>query len=168
MIDSVIYDIAKSYLTDRVGIIRAERRRRARARADDVAFSVICDIAKSHPTGRYVAGWASVTHQDGKQVVDLQNDIIDVEELRKAAHDYILNARVAKVNHNGAQIGSVVESVIIDEDFAKAHGIAHKNRGWWIGMAIDDPATREKVRKGALKAFSIGGAGKRVETQIDA
>lgn len=121
---------------------------------------------KREVTGRYVWGWASVCEIDGKPVVDTQGDLIEMDELRKSAHDFMSNAREAKAMHEGARIGEVVESVLIDDDFAKAHGIAHTKRGWWIGMRIDDPGAQEKIAKGEWRAFSIGGSGKR--TPIDA
>ena len=118
-------------------------------------------IAKASSTGRYVRGWASVIEDEGAPIVDVQGDVISMEELRKAAHTFISRARVAKAMHKGERVGDVVESVLIDDDFAKAHGITHKKRGWWIGMEIHDGAIRKRVRDGDLSAFSIGGSGKR-------
>lgn len=116
---------------------------------------------KADVTGRYVRGWANVCEMDGEPVCDIQGDIIAMDEMRKAAHDYISNAREAKAMHDGDRIGDVVESVMIDDDFAKAHGITHGKRGWWIGMEVHDPAVRKRVASGELRSFSIGGSGKR-------
>lgn len=63
--------------------------------------------------------------------------------------------------HAGNAIGEVVESVIVDDELAKALGISDGKRGWWIGMRINDPAIQEMVRKGTFRAFSIGGSGRR-------
>ncbi|NDC58676.1 MAG: hypothetical protein EBZ50_07620, partial [Alphaproteobacteria bacterium] len=124
-------------------------------------FDVTVAIAKADITGRYLGGWASVIEEGGQPVVDTQGDVIDMEELRKAAHDYVSKAREAKAMHAGAPIGEVVESVLVDDAFAKAHGITHDKRGWWIGMNITDPKAQERVRKGEWRSFSIGGSGKR-------
>lgn len=124
-------------------------------------FALTFNFEKADSTGRYVRGWASVIEQDGQPVEDWQGDVISMDELRKAAHGYITRARVAKAMHKGAKVGEVVESVIVDDDFCKAMGIADTRRGWWIGMQINDPAVREQVKKGVLKAFSIGGKGRR-------
>lgn len=124
-------------------------------------FGITFAFEKADDTGRFVRGWASVATVDGKPVEDWQGDVITMDELRKAAHGYITNARVAKAMHQGAQVGEVVESVIIDDAFAKAVGMADGRRGWWIGMQVHDEAVQKRVREGELKAFSIGGKGKR-------
>jgi len=125
--------------------------------------SMIFDFQKADATGGFVRGWASVISIDGKSVEDTQGDIIEIGELRKAAHDFVTNARVAKVMHRGAKAGEVVESVLIDDEFAKALGVQDGRRGWWIGMRIDDDRIRKQVRDGELRAFSIGGRGQRVK-----
>lgn len=126
-----------------------------------MAFGISFDFEKADDEGRYVRGWASVISVDGKEVEDTQGDVIDMSELRKAAHRFVTDARVAKAMHAGSQVGEVVESVIIDDAFVKALGATTSQRGWWIGMQINDDAIRKRVKKGELKAFSIGGRGKR-------
>ena len=124
-------------------------------------FGVTFDFEKSDKEGRYVRGWASVVSINGEAVTDTQGDMITMDELRKAAHRFVTDARVAKAMHAGGQVGEVVESVIIDDEFAKATGLSTDKRGWWIGMAVHDENIRKRVRAGELKAFSIGGRGKR-------
>ena len=125
-------------------------------------------FTKADPTGRFVRGWASVVSKDGAPVTDHQGDVIQIEELRKAAHRFVLDARVAKAMHAGQQIGDVVESVIVDDSFAKAMGMTDTRRGWWIGMEIHDPKVRQAIVKGDLKAFSIGGRGRRTPMEASA
>ena len=124
-------------------------------------FTFSFDFEKADDEGGYVRGWASVVSVDGEPVEDTQGDVIGIEELRKAAHRFVTEARVAKAMHAGAQVGEVVESVIIDDAFVKAVGATTTKRGWWIGMRVYDPSIRKRVKKGDLKAFSIGGRGKR-------
>jgi hypothetical protein len=126
-------------------------------------FELRVDFVKSDQAGRFVRGWASVIEQDGQPVEDWQGDTISMDELRKAAHGYVTRARVAKAMHKGDQVGEVVESVIVDDAFAKAMGISDSRRGWWIGMQINDPKVQQQVRDGVLKCFSIGGKGKRTK-----
>lgn len=123
------------------------------------------DFEKADATGRFVRGWASVAVEDGVPVTDHQGDIVTVEELRKAAHKFICDHRVAKAMHAGSAVGEVVESVIIDDAFAKAVGMADGKRGWWIGMEIHDPQIQQQIRKGVLRAFSIGGRGRRTPVE---
>ncbi len=124
-------------------------------------FGITFDFTKADIDGHYVRGWASVIEVDGKAVTDTQGDLIEMADLRKAAHQFITDARVAKAMHAGSQVGEVVESVVVDDDFAKALGASTKQRGWWIGMQINDETVRKRVRSGELRAFSIGGKGKR-------
>ena len=129
----------------------------------EIQFKV--NFEKADAEGRYVRGWASVILEHGVPVEDFQGDVIEMDELRKAAHQYVTDARVGKMMHSGTQIGDVVESVIIDDDFAKAMGMTDSRRGWWIGMEIHDTAVRKRVASGELAAFSIGGTGKRVPAE---
>lgn len=128
-------------------------------------FNINFEFTKADTSGRYVRGWASVTTAGGVPVTDHQGDIIGIDDIRKAAHKFISDARVAKAMHAGQPVGEVVESVIIDDDFAKALGVSDERRGWWIGMAIHDKAIQEGVRKGKLRAFSIGGRGRRTPVE---
>jgi hypothetical protein len=134
-----------------------------------VDFGVNIDFVKSDSRGGFVRGWAYVASDEDGQVVDYSGDIIGgltvdeaMTEVRKMAHEFIISHRVAKVLHNGSQIGEFVESVIIDDEFAKAIGASTKRRGWWVGMRVDDEAVRKQVRDGKLRQFSIGGRGVRV------
>jgi hypothetical protein len=117
-------------------------------------------IEKTDATGEFASGWASVVSVDGVPVEDWQGHIIEIETIRKSARAFITDARVAKLMHKKQQIGEIVESVIIDDEFAKAHGVTHGKRGWWITMKIMDEDVRKRVRSGELRAFSIGGKGR--------
>lgn len=128
-------------------------------------LGITFEFEKADNTGRFVRGWASVVSENGKPVTDHQGDIITIDELRKAAHAFVCDARVAKAMHSGQQVGEVVESVVIDDAFAKAVGMSDGKRGWWIAMQINDPAVQAQVRKGVLRAFSIGGRGRRTPVE---
>lgn len=132
-------------------------------------FGVNIDFVKADSRGSYVRGWAYVASDEAGQVVDYSGDVIGgltvteaMDEVRKMAHDFITDHRVAKMLHKGKQIGEFVESVIIDDAFAKALGASTKRRGWWVGMRVDDEDVRKMVRDGKLRQFSIGGRGVRV------
>jgi hypothetical protein len=123
--------------------------------------SITFKIEKADKTGRYVAGWLSVVEKDGKVVEDTQGDRISMEELRKGVHKYMRGSRVIKKQHAGGQIGEMVEVVMIDDDFAKAHGITHTKRGAWGTAEITDADVRKSVVAGDVTGWSMGGAGKR-------
>lgn len=130
---------------------------------DTEDFTLQVEIAKAAPDGSFVRGWGAVVSVDGKAVIDWEGDVLPMSVLREAVHDYMSGERVAKVMHKGVQIGSVVEGVIIDDDFAEAHGITHGKRGWWVGMAVEDTDVRKGVMRGDYTGFSIGGRGDRVK-----
>ena len=133
--------------------------------ADD--FSINVEFEKVENEGRFVRGFASVVTKGGKPVRDHQGDRIEIEDMRKAAHNFIREARVAKAMHKGGQIGEVVEAVMIDDEFAKALGVSDDRRGLWITMQITDPDVQKRVAEKELKAFSIGGRGKRTKEADD-
>lgn len=126
-------------------------------------LGVTFEFQKADNTGSYVRGWASVVSIDGKAVEDTQGDVISIDEIRKAAHAFVTDARVAKAMHKGSPVGEVVESIIIDDEVAKALGMNSTKRGWWIGMQITDESIQKRVRSRELKAFSIGGKGRRTQ-----
>jgi hypothetical protein len=106
-----------------------------------------------------VYGWASVIKEGNEYVVDRQGDVIQEDELLKAAHDFVINERNAKVMHVGEVKGEIVESLIFTDDLQKALGIDLKKVGWFIGMKLNDKEVLKQVKSGELKAFSIGGKG---------
>lgn len=126
-----------------------------------MADGQVFEFAKTSATGEFVSGWFSVIEIDGERYFDWHDDSADMDELRKAAHKFIRDARNAKLLHKGRNIGEVVESILIDDDFAAEHGITHGKRGWWGTMQVHDEAVRKRVVSGELRSFSIGGRGQR-------
>ena len=104
-----------------------------------------------------VYGWASVIEKDGKEIVDRQDDVIKIDELLTAAHEFVSDARVAKLMHQGEEIGEIVESIVFTKELQKALGIDLKQIGWFIGMHVIDDDIWKMVKQGELGAFSIGG-----------
>lgn len=123
--------------------------------------SISFKIEKADKTGRYVAGWLSVVEKDGKVVEDSQGDRMSMETLRAGVHKYMRGSRVIKKQHSGEQIGEMAEVIMIDDDFAKAHGITHGKRGAWGMAEITDPEIRKSVVAGDVTGWSMGGRGKR-------
>ena len=109
-----------------------------------------------------VTGWASIIEEDGEAVVDKQGDMISESELIQAAHKFVSDSREAKVMHKGDEVGEIVESLVFTPDLQKALGIDLKKVGWLITMKVNDE-TWDRVKKGELRAFSIGGKAHREE-----
>lgn len=135
--------------------------------SSESAFRIEAKIAKElNPDDQLkqglVFGWASVIEKDGVPVVDHQGDRISADELAKAAHDF-MKRRNGGVMHDetGHQIGHIVESTVLTHDLQKALGIDLGKVGWLVGMQVVDPRVKVMAQKRLLKAFSIGGRGRR-------
>lgn len=124
-------------------------------------FEYAAEIAKFDDEEGVVYGFVTVYEENGQPLVDRQGDVIDEVEVRKMAHAYVSEARVAKVMHNGETVGEVVESLVLTRELQKVLGIDIGKAGWFIGMKLHSEAIKKRVRSGELRAFSIGGRGKR-------
>jgi len=124
--------------------------------------AAMIDVLKIDEEHRLVSGWFSVIEEGGQPVEDGEGDVIMLDDLRKAAHQFIGDARVAKLMHGGAQVGEVVDSIVLSPDIQKALGIDLGKVGWFGTMHITDDRVWARVKSGDLAAFSIGGTGERV------
>lgn len=123
-------------------------------------------IAKTEPDKMLVFGWGNVAiDEHGNQISDLQDDVIDPEDLEKAAYEHVLNFRNTGERHdpNLRKKGRLVESCVFTKEKQEAIGIPPGlvPEGWWVGYKIDDPEAWEKIKKGEYQMFSIEGKGKR-------
>ena len=118
-------------------------------------------IIKLDEEARIVWGWASVVSIDGKPVVDRQGDIIAADVMTKAADRFMLDVRVAKAMHEGAQVGEVIHSLPLTKALGEALGVHSALEGWIVAMKVHDDGVWDRVKSGELAAFSIGGIGKR-------
>lgn len=109
-------------------------------------------------------GFASVAvKSDGEQVVDSYSDVIDPQDLEKAAYHYVLRSREGGVDHQQMGVARLVESFVITPEKLQKLGLAPDAlpQGWWIGMKVDDPAVWKRVKSGELRSFSIAGRARR-------
>lgn len=151
--------------SDSAAVVKVSRRKAAAP--VEKGFKIEAEIAKGlNPDDQLkqglVYGWASVIEKDGVPVVDHQGDRISQQELVKAAHDF-MKRRDGGVMHDetGHNIGSIVESVVLTKDLQKALGVDLGKVGWLIGYQISDARVKAMAQKRLLKAFSIGGRGRR-------
>lgn len=117
-------------------------------------------VMKSDDDKRLVFGWANVAVRvDGEQIVDWQEDAIDIDELEKAAYEYMADFGTAGEMHIRGDIGRVVESIVFTKEKADALGIPQDAlpEGWWIGFKISDDEVWEKIKNGEYTMFSIEG-----------
>lgn len=123
-------------------------------------------IAKTEPDKMLVFGWGNVAiDENGVQLTDLQGDVIDTEDLEKAAYDHVLNFRSTGERHNPElrKKGRLVESCVFTKEKQAAIGIPPGTvpEGWWVGYKIDDPTAWEKIKSGEYLSFSVEGKGRR-------
>jgi hypothetical protein len=133
-------------------------------------------IAKVDEEQRLVFGWASVSEIDGRPVDDRQNDRIAIEEVEKAAYDYVLNSRVggsmhARVGKGDAgpyQAARLVESFVSTPEKLVKMGLAPDAlpHGQWIGLKVDDDDAWGKVKRREYTGLSLHGTGERSDVLV--
>jgi hypothetical protein len=125
---------------------------------------------------RQVFGWASIVEKNGNPVVDLQGDYITIDELEKAAYDYVHKSRIGGAMHRRVDAdGNVIEKadrpyhaadliesfVVTPEKIEKMGLTSDTPVGWWVGFKVNDDDVWKSVKSGDWKGFSIHGAGRR-------
>lgn len=85
---------------------------------------------------------------------DSVGDFMSVDEVRKAAHDFVRKGRLTQVDTN--HDNKLVEGVQIVESFIAREGdqmfIPHS---WVIGVHVPDDATWSAIKKGEINGFSL-------------
>ena len=123
-------------------------------------------VMKSDDDKKQVFGWASVAVRvSGEVIEDHQEDIIEIDELEKAAYEYVAEFGAAGEMHERGGVGRLIESVVFTKEKAAAMGIpdGHMPGGWWVGFKILDNEVWEKIKDGTYSMFSIEGTGRRIE-----
>lgn len=125
------------------------------------------DIKKSNEDKMQAFGWASISIiENGDQIEDWQNDMIDPEDLENAAYEYVLNYRGNGEMHEPDKriVGTIIESVVFTPEKMAAMSIPEGTLpiGWWIGVQVSDPEVWKKIKDGTYTMFSIEGTAERV------
>lgn len=123
-------------------------------------------IAKSDDAQRLAFGWASVASDAvGKSIVDFHGDEISIQELEKAAYNFVELYREGGEMHERGDCAVLVESIVFTKAKQQALGIPEGvlPEGWWIGFHVTDEAVWKRVKDGTYSMFSIEGKAKRVE-----
>ena len=95
-------------------------------------------------------------------LVDSQGDIVPAAEIENAAHRWLVEYRKHDVQHN-EQAAAIdpVESFIAPVDFKIEHETVLKG-SWVMAAHVSDSETWERIEKGDITGFSIGGSGERI------
>lgn len=133
-------------------------------RADPCEGQLQCHfrITKADDEERLAFGWASVAERaNGETVVDWQEDIVEMEELERAAYDFVQFYREGSEMHErgGLDIGVLVESMVFTADKMALLNIPEGTLpyGWWVGFRVMDDDVWAKVKDGTYRMFSIEG-----------
>jgi hypothetical protein len=122
-------------------------------------------VMKSEDDRQQVFGWASVAVRvTGEVIEDLQEDVIDIDVLEKAAYEFTANFGVAGEMHEKSGVGRLIESAVFTKEKAAAMGIpdAFLPEGWWVGFHIEDDEVWKKIKDGTYSMFSIEGKAQRI------
>ncbi len=146
-------------------------------------ISVVDDAEKGEPVDKTFAlavckidkekqifyGWAYVSEENGKVLVDKQDDFIEPADLLAAAEDFTLQGGKLGDMHDQRNVGRVVASFVTTKELCDTFGIkcASDRRGWILGFKVDDPDVWAKIKGGAQLELSIGGKGERIPTATD-
>ena len=156
------------------GTIRPDATCDYNAPVEQVALSVDgYTVVKTDDSQHLIYGWGYVTHRaDGTAVVDHSGETIDLDELEKAATDFVLTSRASGEDHTEGIDGALVEAFMVTDEKlaamttnpetgtadAEAFEAVRKAlpRGLWLGFYIADDAAYARA-KSSRSAFSIEG-----------
>jgi len=119
------------------------------------------EFSKVDKVHKVAYGWAYVTESDATTVVDHSGDTWDIAQVEKTAHQFVCDCRVGGESHVFKGGAELVESLVFSKAVQEALGIDLKKQGWFVGFKITDETLLEKIEKGELSMFSIGGNGNR-------
>lgn len=123
-------------------------------------------IRKSDDDKMLAFGWANVSAtEDGEQIQDYHDDMIDIEDLEQAAYTFVELYREGGEMHERGGCAVLVESMVFTKEKQRVLGIADGTlpEGWWIGFRVTDPDVWAKVKDGTYPMFSIEGTAIREE-----
>lgn len=94
---------------------------------------------------------------------DSQGDVVTTEDIEKACHAHMQEAKEPDVQHSGRLAGAVlIENYIAPVDFTLKSEVGEESvrEGSWVqGYQIEDPVVKDEVRTGKLTGYSLEGAG---------
>lgn len=90
------------------------------------------------------------------EVIDAHYDVVSVDEIESAAHNYLIKSRMVGDQHNKPAKADIVESYIAPTDLNI--GGQHVRKGSWVMVTrIHDQEMWHGIKKGAYTGYSIGG-----------
>ena len=137
-----------------------------------VDFEATVEISKADDEKQQVFGWASIITKDGVPVLDLQDDIMSIDTIEKAAYQYVQKSRKGgnqhqKTDDGPLHVSDLIESFVVTDEKKRVLGLPDDfPTGWFTGFQIHDDATWAAVKDGRLPMLSIHGTGRRTEREM--
>ena len=113
-------------------------------------------VAKADTGNNLLIGWAVTSTDNGQDVIDKQNDIVEFTACLEAALEYAKGERPSLRNHAGEPVGKVLFLLPLDAETAKGLEVSSRFEGLIAGVQVDD-ATMGAYRAGKLTGLSIAG-----------
>lgn len=116
------------------------------------------DITKKDEEKQYVFGWAKIAvDENGNQLIDRQNDLIDPEELEQTAYTYVEFYREAGEMHERGGAGVLIESIIFTKEKMKTLGIEEGTlpEGWWVGFTSQTMRSGQRLRTELIQCSQL-------------
>lgn len=121
-------------------------------------------ITKADDDRHLVFGWASVSATEDEEIVDAQDDSIPIEELERAAYEFVEFNREGGEMHEVTGVARLIESMVFTPEKKNLLGIDGVLSGWWVGFKVTDDDVWQKIKSGEYSMFSIGGSAKRSDS----
>jgi len=131
---------------------------------DQVAY--YAPILKIDKKKKQAYGYLMTPHTDLQKHLALEDDI------EGAMHSFLKNLSAGKADGgDGTSLehltfgghGYVITSVIdTDGNIAKSNGATPRPGGWWFGMQYTNDDVWQKIEKGELKGWSVGGGAQHI------
>lgn len=133
-----------------------------KAENGEASFTTNCKIVKADKDNHYVTG---IVYEPMAE--DAHGNYMTEAEITKAAYWFAKNGNQCDIQHNFEKLenSAVVESYVTKCDM-EIEGQQIKKGTWMMTVEIDDD-TFEKVEKGELTGFSMGGVGKYSQVDVE-
>ena len=115
-----------------------------------------------HLTQYYTAGATPTAAGTWKLTA---GDTISIEELEKAAYDFVRFSGTGGEMHERIGVADLIESIVFTPDKLETLGLAKDAlpHSWFVGFKVTDAEVWQKIKNGDYSMFSIGGHAVRSE-----
>ena len=137
-------------------MVKTNKKWKKHNRKDMKEFKTYVKVNSVDKSLGLVFGWGIICKKDGLPYIDHGDDHIPENEMLEATYDFMKNSQVVDDMHDQEEHGTVVYSMPLTEEIAKAYNIESNIYGWMVGVK-PDPDLFEKFVSGEYTGFSIGG-----------